>query len=328
MKEGMSASLQAVATGDLARYAACFQNAGFSASLPARGVLRIISTAQAPRPRLLLSVGVHGDETAPIELLAGLLEGLTAEPHMLGVDLVVVVANLAAIDAGTRFIDADLNRMFRSDRGALQASVEAARADAIMQAAADFFAAGDTPKWHLDLHTAIRASRYPTFAVVPEVIAPEHGAPLLAWLASAGIGAAILSPDSVGTFSAYSAQRLGASSATVELGRVAAFGANDLRQFGAARAALERLLHRACMPPGGPAPHLYRVAQQVTKHSERFVAHFDDATENFAPLAPGSVIAEDGGVVYRAGPQVEYLVFPNPEVRTGLRAGLTVVRCS
>lgn len=324
----LSPSLQAVVAGDLGGFADSFANAGFRVRLPARGVLQIAGAAPAGRARLLLSVGVHGDETAPIEMLTGLLVELSSAPRRLALDLMVVVANPAAIAAGKRFIDADLNRMFRSDRGELGAAAEAARADAIMRAAAGFFAPADAPKWHLDLHTAIRASRYPTFAVVPEAIAPERRAALLAWLASAGIQAAILNPNSAGTFSAYTAQQLGAASATVELGRIGAFGANDLAQFDAARAALARLLRQACMPPGGPTPHLYRIAQQIIKHSAGFAPRFDDATENFAPLEPGSVIAEDGDVVYHVGQDVEHLVFPNPDVRVGLRAGLTVVRCN
>jgi succinylglutamate desuccinylase len=48
--------------------------------------------------------------------------------------------------------------------------------------------------------------------------------------------------------------------------------------------------------------------------------------ENFSALTPGSVIAEDGDMVYRVGDETEYVVFPNPDVRPGLRAGLMVVK--
>ena len=50
--------------------------------------------------------------------------------------------------------------------------------------------------------------------------------------------------------------------------------------------------------------------------------------ENFTDLLPDSVIATDGNVVHRVGKEKEYVIFPNPEVRCGQRAGLTLVRVS
>ena len=70
---------------------------------------------------MLLSVGVHGDETGPIEMVAYAIEALSRAPRELAVDLMLCVGNIDAIAAGKRFIDADLNRMFRDQRGDLPA---------------------------------------------------------------------------------------------------------------------------------------------------------------------------------------------------------------
>ena len=52
----------------------------------------------------------------------------------------------------------------------------------------------------------------------------------------------------------------------------------------------------------------------------------DRSTQNFTPMQPDSVIAVDGDTVYRVGDVTEYVVFPNPDVALGLRAGLMVIR--
>jgi len=318
-------AVHAVAAGDFTHVAECFAKGGLRASQPGRGILLLTSAVERrERTRLLLSAGIHGDETAPIEMLADLLWQLADSPRDLMVDLMVVVGNLAAIEQRQRYIDADLNRLFRAGRGKLHAAVESQRADEIMQATADFLGGADGEKWHLDLHTAIRSSHYPTFAVVPE--SGPRRQQLLGWLAHAGIGAAILSPPSAGTFSAYTAMQFGATSATVELGQVGELGRNDLSRFACTHAALVRFL-RCGAPPGGAAtPHVFRVAQELVKQSDAFRLTFDSATGNFTPMAPGTLIAEDGGKVYRVGPETEYVVFPNPDVHVGLRAGLMVVR--
>jgi succinylglutamate desuccinylase len=215
--------------------------------------------------------------------------------------------------------------MFRAQRGDLASAAEAARADAIMRATAVFFSAADTDKWHLDLHTAIRPSHYPTFAVVPDVIAEPRKQTLLHWLGRAGIGAAILSSKSAGTYSAWTAEQFAAASATVELGQVGAIGGNDLSRFDAARAALDDFLRTGAASPGGDLPQIFLFAQELVKLSDAFRMAFDRDTKNFTAMQPGEIIAEDGDTVYRVGARTEYVVFPNPDVRVGLRAGLMVV---
>lgn len=330
---GVPDAVRALAEADFSGVAQGFADAGFAVSLPARGILRIaapVAVQGAPgteRLSLLLSVGVHGDETAPIEMLALALAALAETPQALAVDLLVVVGNLDAIAQGRRFLDADLNRLFCSDRGELAVAAEARRADVIMRATQDFFGTARGRKWHLDLHTAIRPSLYPTFAIVPDVNPEPERDALLGWLGGAGIDAVILNRKLAGTFSAYTATQFGASGCTAELGQIGKLGANDLSQFAATQAALDALLRSGSTEPARAAsPHVFRVAQEIVKHSDAFRMAFDGATRNFTALEQGAVIAEDGEVVYRVGAATEYVVFPNPNVRAGQRAGLMVVR--
>lgn len=328
MKGPASDAVRALAEADFGDIADCFANAGFSVRLPARGIMQITSPGPVrQRLSLLLSVGVHGDETAPIELLAHLLHDLGQTPHQLGVDLMVAVGNLDAIAQGRRFLEADMNRLFRTDRGVLASAAEARRADTIMHATAAFFAAPGGEKWHLDLHTAIRPSLYPAFAVVPDAIADDGKRALIGWLGDAGIDAVILNRKPAGTFSAFTAAQFGARSCTAELGQVGVLGENDLSQFARTREALERLLRSGhAREEHHNPPRIFEVAQEIIKLSDGFTMAFERDTKNFTSLAQGETIAQDGEVVYRVGAAQECVVFPNPDVGIGQRAGLMVVR--
>jgi len=310
------------ARGDFSSLASAFGDAGLNVLQPLEGVLQIC--ADAPRMRLLISVGVHGDETAPIEIMALLMDELSRTPQQLGVDLMLVIGNIEAIRQARRFMDIDLNRLFTPGRTQYNETREAQRADQLMQATAQFFAANATC-WHLDLHTAIRASVYPTFAIVPGTY-NDH---FVRWLGSAGIQAAVLNPDASVTFSSYTCAHLGAVSCTAELGQIGALGNNDLSQFSTTRHALHDLLRSGLAIPAGrseSAPLVFRVAQELIKRSDAFQLNFDGSTQNFTRFEPGELIATDGELIYSAGDAPEYVLFPNQNVRNGLRAGLMVVR--
>lgn len=319
-------AVRVLAEADFSAVAQRFSEAGFTVGLPAPGILKVKGAPGAARPAVLVSVGVHGDETGPIEMLAWLIEALSRSPRELAVDLMLCVGNIDAIAQGKRFIDADLNRMFRADRGSLAGTAEAARADALIAATVDFFAGAGPQRWHLDLHTAIRPSHYPMFAIVPEIIPDGPRKALIDWLGEAAIGAVIMNPKSVGTYSYYSAEHHGAAGSTVELGRVGTLGQNDLSQFADASKALDRLLRGQ---PAGEAklqPHVFATARQVIKLSDAFAMSVGRETWNFTPMKKGEVIATDGETVYTVEHEEELVVFPNPDVRVGLRAGLMVVR--
>lgn len=317
-------AVAALAAADFSGIVPRFVAAGFAVSEPAAGVLQIVSDPS--RASVLLSVGVHGDETAPIELLAHLLDALAREPQQLAVNLMVVVGNIAAIRQARRFIDVDLNRLFCRERGLLSAVAEAARADELMVASSAFFTRAAGARWHLDLHTAIRGSLYPTFAMIPEGIGDAPRQALITLLGHAGIAAVILNRSAASTFSAYTAAQLGVTSATVELGQVSALGDNDTGRFAAAAATLARLLRDDSAPTDPVAPLVFEVVREIIKHSEAFRMAFDATTPNFTALPRDALIATDGTQVYRVEHDEERVVFPNPAVRIGFRAGLMVVR--
>ena len=324
-------AVQALAQADFGAVAQLFADAGFAVALPAPGMLQVKAAAHdASRASVVLSVGVHGDETGPIEVLAHLLDALSrdvsTQRQALAVDLLVCVGNVDAIRAGKRFIDADLNRMFRPVRGSLAQAAESARADQMIAATAAFFGDAGPLRWHLDLHTAIRPSVYPTFAIVPDLVAEGAKAALIAWLGQAAIGAIIMNPQSAGTYSYYSAEHCGAAASTVELGRVGTLGQNDLSLFDDVAQALDGLLRGLPQQAVKAAPHVFKVAQEIIKHSDEFRMAFDRSTQNFTSLPQHAVIASDGETVYTVRHAEELVVFPNPDVRVGLRAGLMVVR--
>ena len=322
---GPQATLRALAAGDFSQIARQLAQDGLTAILPAPGMLRLTPSVPATM-RLLISIGVHGNETAPIEMMAAVLDALRQSPDLLAVDLLIVVGNPAAVARGARFIDADLNRLFTTERGALRGAAEAARADVIMQASADFLEGDASQKWHLDLHSAIRPSRYARFAVVPAQADDATQVPMIAWLGSAAIDAVLFNSGRASTYSAFTVRESGAFACTVELGQVGVLGENPADQLQQTQAAMLRLLRGQPNAAGGMMPARFRVAQEIIKRSDDFRMTIDGAAHNFTALAPHAVIATDGGTTMRVGDVPEYVVFPNPKVLVGQRAGLMVVR--
>lgn len=297
------------------------------------GVLQIEpERVDQPTPSVLLSAGVHGDETAPIELLSQLVADIGAGRLELRCRALVVLGNPGAMRAGRRHLDDDLNRLFGGVHvhASMSASEEAPRAAALEAHAQRFFsAASNAPhaRWHFDLHTAIRASAFEQFALVPHTPAPPSRA-LFAWLADARIPCVLIHTEKGTTYSSFTADRCGATACTLELGKVRPFGQNDLARFANADAAVRRLVAGVAGDPQAPMPRVFTVIGQITKYSEAFELHVAADVPNFTPFARGTLLASDGDYRYVVGHDEERIVFPNPAVKPGLRAGLLVVETS
>ncbi|WP_251977729.1 succinylglutamate desuccinylase [Salinicola avicenniae] len=288
-----------------------------------RGLLELTPAHRTPDARsLVLSAGIHGNETAPIELLGEWLAALESGRLTLGAPILVILGNLPAIRAQTRFLTTNLNRLFRRDLEAT--GDEPARARELMQAVDEFFTRHSTWPLHLDMHTAIRDSRYPRFAVVPYT----EESPDAYWpaLAGAGLQAVLFQHQHSWTFSHYSRHYHHAEAYTLELGKVQPFGANDLEALEGMRNWLAALGEGRAAPAGSlESLHFFRVAHELMRHSEQFTLGFAEDVANFTEFPAGTTLAEDaraGAFLVDGAPLA--VVFPNANVEIGARAALLV----
>jgi succinylglutamate desuccinylase len=285
---------------------------------------------------VVASAGIHGDETAPIEMLSMLVADIASGKAVLKSRLLVIFGNIDAMRASCRYRDDDLNRLFNGRYLELAASHESPRAAELENVTRAFFAEADADadadadlthaKWHIDMHTAIRPSVFEQFALLPYTGAPLSRV-MFDWLQDAGLSAVLLHKEKSNTFTHFTAEQSGALACTLELGKVRAFGHNDLSRFAASDAALRRLIGGlAPISPSGDATlKIFTVVGQIDKQSEQFKLHVAGDVANFTPFARGTVLAEDGDYTYEVLRDEERIVFPNPTVKPGLRAGLMVI---
>ncbi|WP_315709132.1 succinylglutamate desuccinylase [Brenneria uluponensis] len=291
----------------------------------AEGILALWPKA-VYRQAVVLSAGLHGNETAPVEMLNQLVTELLSGQRPLAVRLLVIFGNIPALQAGKRYLHTDINRMFGGRYRQFAASGETARARQLEQLVTAFFAA-DAPdsgvvRYHYDLHTAIRDSVLPRFGLLPFQSHP-YDATLLAWLDAADLDALVFHRAPGGTFSHFSSECCQAASCTLELGKARPFGTNDLRHFADINRMLQAFISGDTRPVRRQtAMHLFCVVHTIIKHNEIFRLHLSDDTPNFTCLTQGMLLAEQPGETYRVQHEQEWILFPNPQVATGMRAGL------
>ena len=283
---------------------------------------------------IIYSCGVHGNETAPIEICDALVTDILNESIVVKHRLMVQFANLPAMDIGQRFVSENMNRLFSGAHATSpKDSVEAPRAALLEQLTLDFFSRGpaQAQRYHYDLHTAIRAAKYPRFVVYPFLDGRPYSQEQITWLAGAGIQAILLSESPTTTYSYYSAHVCQAHAFTVELGKVKPFGENNMSEFTQARDFLFNLVTTvAYKAPSVAQPVLFRIKQSIMRNYADFTLHFSDDTPNFTAFKQGTVLASESAepqsevVEYIAQVDDEAIVFPNADVALGQRALLTL----
>lgn len=296
---------------------------GTSLAFLETGVLRV-SPARPAQYRVLISCGVHGNETAPMEIVGQLFDEIRAGKLKVGNELLFVIGNPPAANTGERFIEENLNRLFSAKH--LQSSTQEAKRAALLEDyTRRFFEEGDEPRIHYDLHTAIRGSEFEKFAVYPYLHKRQWSQTQLGFLERCGVQAVLLSNHPSGTYSYFSSHEFGADAFTVELGKVAKFGENDLQKFNEMIEGLRSLI-AAQETFNGTADriHLFEVVEEVIKRSEAFKLHFAPDANNFSVFPKGVLLASDQGYEYRTQRDAERFVFPISNVPPGQRAMLIV----
>lgn len=291
------------------------------------GVLYFHPQAVASPDAILLSVGVHGDETAPIEIVDCLVSNILSGKTCLKHNLLVVIANPPAISASSRQVDENMNRLFKHQlHKKTTASAERLRSTDLMAYSKDFFNRDAKHKLHYDLHTAIRDSAYEVFAISPNICPPPQLEEQYLKLGEWGIEAILSTDKNNATYSAFTARYCGAISFTLELGKVKPFGENDLDKLSAVITGLDRVVSGAMRPvTEAKKPRRFRVIAEVYKRSKDFQLCFPPATANFSEFANGDLLAVDTDYQYRVACDGERILFPNEHVAIGQRA-LVIVR--
>ena len=275
---------------------------------------------------LLLSAAIHGNETAPIELLDRLLQAIASGQLQPRARLLLLLGNPQAMRRGERYVEQDINRLFNG-RHAEASGFEALRACELERLAANFFSLPGRERLHYDMHTAIRGSKIEQFALYPYCPGRTHSPVELARLQAAGIAAVLLQSKVGITFSSYTYACLEAEAFTLELGKARPFGQNQGVDVSRLETRLKQIIE-------GTEPatesldglQLFAVSREVIKHSDGFLMHLPPDVENFSPLAKGYLLAEDVAktrwVIEEEGARI---IFPNPKVKNGLRAGILIV---
>jgi len=276
---------------------------------------------------LLLSSGIHGNETAPMELLDSLLKRILNGKLKLRCRLLILFGNPPAIRQGVRYIEQDLNRLFNG-RHKTSNGLAAERAAQLEDWAKYFFRNANLKQsLHYDLHTAIRGSKIEQFALYPFAENRKASPAELRRLKSAGISAVLLQNRPSTTFTAYTYATLGVEAITLELGKARPFGQNQGINLNQIQAVLERLIEgeEQTEVKNLDGLALFTVSREIIKQSDNFRLYLDENIENFSPLKQDSLLAEDGETRWTVDESNARIIFPNPKVQNGQRAGLIIV---
>ena len=317
-------------------------NSSIKVSVIDTGLIMFEPDGQPSTKDIVLSSGVHGNETAPIEICADLVQQLILGQQMLAERVLFIFGNPASMNIAERFIEENMNRLFSGGHsldqgnGAGLINKERHRALLLENTVRDFYLRGNDisaqrERYHYDLHTAIRGSKNDKFAVYPFLHGKPRNKRQLQFLQASGITTILLSHSPTTTFSYFSSNEFGAHAFTVELGKVKPFGENDMSQFSAIKQSLIQLIANqevSYTPFDETQFNIYEIFQIIKRNNTVFTLNFADDVENFTDFPVGFVLAKDGNIDVKVKQTGEAIIFPNADVAIGQRALLTVVPTS
>ena len=303
------------------------------------GVLLVEPLAESPVKRIdqksiVISAGIHGNETAPIEIVSQMTRDIASGVLEIQHRILFIIGNPLAMVHSTRFVHENLNRLFKTnhdsttssnDTNPLEDNIEYNKSLKLKDYLELFF--GTENNYHYDLHTAIRESIHEKFAIYPHQTNKSYSIDQLQFLYAAGINTVLFSHAPAATFSYYSSKLYNAHAFTIELGKVRKFGENDMGEFTKISTSLRRLISNKLIdikPFHNDDFNLFEVCHEVIKTSDSFKFYIDDNVKNFASLPDNTLLWEENENSYRTNGDEEAVVFPNPNVPIGQRVALII----
>jgi succinylglutamate desuccinylase len=220
--------------------------------------------------------------------------------------------------------------MFCGGYKTLPVTEESKRAEVLEQVVTTFFqeSSSQAKRYHYDLHTAIRASLLPTFALFPYQT-HAYDANLTASLEAANLDALVYHNAIGKTFTHFTSENFKAASATLELGKALPFGQNDLSQFAAIDEVIRHVVSEQVLPARNKAKiRVFKVSDSLIKKDEDFQMNLSAEAPNFSTFTKGEIIATQPSGNYVVEQDQVWILFPNPNVKLGLRAGLVLTEMS
>ena len=285
-----------------------------------KGILFIRPESSDDSRKIILSCAIHGNETAPIEIINELLNEIVSGQLIPKNELLIIFGSPKAMINQTRFVDVNLNRQF-SDLPYTVDNYETSRAVIIKNACDKFLSDFSGEINHYDLHTAIRPSHIQKFAIAPiknHLISNDA----LEELNTLGIEAVVLNDIPSTTFSYYTFSKFKAASFTLELGKVRPFGQNNIDDFKETKKGLQQVV-KGKINTSSQVPKIFRVKEELIRDKEDYFFSVSATEKNFAPLNENEKIDS----VYTAK-EKDRILFPNPKVAVGQRSGLVITPIS
>ncbi len=325
LKNDFLANTLAVAKGEPSDFATQVENKG--GKLWDNGVLCFDGEGEQD---LVISAGVHGNETAPIEIVNELVRLILEGELRVKQRVLFLLGNPPAIIKGARFVEENLNRLFAGGHQDIPSNDERIRAAKLEDYVRRFFnlRPDNGKRLHWDLHTAIRDSKHQKFAVYPFEDNKPRDKRRLLMLKKSGISTVLFSNGPTTTFSYFSANEFNANAFTLELGKVRPFGENDLSQYEDISRHLEQVIQGEQVELGTFSNqdfNLFDISQVILKHNAEFKLTFADSAANFTAFTQGEQLAVEGDTRYLAQQDNEVILFPNADVALGQRALLTAI---
>jgi len=293
-----------------------------------KGILEFTpATAKTPKKSFVFSCGIHGNETAPIEIINDLVKDLDNGKLKLAYPVLIIFGHVEAMKKAKRFNFDNLNRMFNDNyKNFPEDHLEAKLAKDIQFSINDFFSKyPESEKIHYDLHTAIKPSAYKRFAIYPYMHGRDYSSEQIEVMTAMGIEAILLSNGPSTTLSYHSSYNHHAHSFTLELGKVEKFGQNIRSHFVKAESVLRSLVSGESLNSSKNVPVLFKVKKELIRHDEDYNFYIADDIANFTSFPKGTTLAEDKVEKYITTEDDERIVFPKGDVKVGQRSGLVVI---